>query len=61
MSINLAPYRKAVAGALVPAVTLLAADVADGSLPTAHEWLVIALTAVIGGAGVYAAPKNKAK
>jgi hypothetical protein len=60
--LQLAPYKKAVAGFISPGVALFAADVVrDQALPTHVEWLAIFALCVTTAAGVAVSPKNSPK
>lgn len=54
---KIAEYRKAIAAVLVPALTTLAAALADGTV-TAEEWVWIAIAALGTGAVVTAIPNR---
>lgn len=57
---QLAPYAKAVVGALVAGLTSLGTALTDGSV-NASEWVSVALAFLLGLGIVYAAPKNAPK
>jgi hypothetical protein len=57
---SMAPYAKAVAGAVVAGLTALLPAIQDGNGVSAAEWIVVAI-AVLGGLGiVYAVPNRPA-
>lgn len=59
---SVSPISKAIAGFLAPGAAVLIEAILDdrgGDWPTQSEWLLAALVAIVGFAGVYAAPKNK--
>lgn len=56
---NVSTYAKAIAGALIAALSVLATALADGSV-TSGEWIKTAIAFIVGLAAVYVVP-NAAK
>lgn len=56
---KISEYRKAIAGFLVPALTVLGASLVDGVV-TPQEWIAVAIAA-LGTSAVVAAVPNAAK
>ena len=54
---KIAPYRKAITGALIGALTMLGTALTDGHV-TAAEWVAVLLAAVASGGGVWAVPNT---
>lgn len=60
---KIAPYYKALTALVVPTLTSLAASLAPqsdgGTTITASEWITSVVLGLVGGAAVFAAPRNQ--
>jgi hypothetical protein len=52
---KIAPYYKAVAGALIPFLTAISVSLQDGTL-TAQDWVQALIALVVGGGVVFTVP-----